>query len=109
MLRRDDEQRAVKEARRLKCADDLSDRGIHKLDLIRQLRAGQGRRVLVTTHGHARLAETLPNINRLEVHAEEGWYLRCRSRVCLARNLVQERVHFQRVIALDVCEAARPG
>ena len=37
--------------------DDLADGGVHELDLLQQLSAGHGRRVLVAAVGHARLVE----------------------------------------------------
>ena len=55
-----------------------------------------------THRAHGRLVQTFPDVHRLEVHAEKCRHLRRRAHVCLTSNLVQQRLHFQSVVALDV-------
>ena len=109
MLRRDNKQRVVINARGLERADDFADRGVHVLDFLQQLGARKGRRILIAASGHARLVYGFSDIYRLKVHAEDRWHNRRRTRVRLARNLIQQGIYLDRVIALNVGEAAVPG
>src|ERR1700733_6029245 len=66
-------------------------------------------RVLVTARRHASLVDRFPDVHRLEVHPEDGWNGRRSTRGGLTCDLVQQRVKFNRVKTLNICEAAVPA
>ena len=60
-------------------------------------------------HAIALLDQLLAHADGLEVHAEDGRNLRRLSaEVVLAIDLVEDRIHLQRVVALNVLEAVGP-
>src|SRR5450631_3764332 len=89
----------------------LADGGVDEFDFAKQGCRGRSRCIEVSAgYVAALLNELLANADRLEVHAEEGGHLASTAaEVIVAPDPVQDRVHLQRVIALDVLEAVGPG
>ena len=111
MLRSDHNHRRVVKPLLLQLAHKLPDRRIDELDLAKQ-RLGRcaGSVQISALHAVALLNQLLAYADCLEVHPKDRRNLGLlRTKVILSLDLVDDRIYLQRVVALNVIEAVRPG
>ena len=110
MLGRDDDQGRLIEPALFELGDHFADRAVGELDLVQQ-RRGRGADIVQIATGcaDALFDQLLPDTDRLEIHPEDvGNRPPPRAAVVPAADLVEDRLHFQAVVALDVGKAVGP-
>src|SRR5215472_15023168 len=109
VLSRDNDGRLIEKAFTLQSLYHLTDRHIHKFDLVEHAGCGVPGGIQIAARRLTRLDQFLTHTNRLEIHSKDNRYRSLAgAQVRLAIDPVQNGVYFELVIAADLNEAGGP-